>query len=52
MPKYKALKKGYDGVKLREPGEVFEFDGKPGSWMQALDGQAAPAPAVEKPEPK
>lgn len=28
-----AIKKGYDGVKVREIGETFEFDGPLGSWM-------------------
>lgn len=49
MAKYKAIKRGYDGVKLREPGEVFEFSGKAGSWMEPLDKSAAPA---KKGEPK
>lgn len=32
----RAIKRGYDNIKLREPGEVFEWpDGKPApSWTQ------------------
>lgn len=47
--RYKATARGYCGVKIREPGEVFDFDGKPGSWMVPLkDAKAAEA----KQEPK
>lgn len=40
MARYKALKQGYDGVKVREPGEEFEFEGKPGKWMKQVSGKA------------
>jgi len=43
MPKYKALVKGYDGKQIRQPGEVFEFKGKPGKWMQEVKGPGRPA---------
>ncbi len=45
MAKYKAIKPGYDGIKVREAGEEFEFDGKPGSWMETLE-----KPEAEEPE--
>lgn len=47
----KAIKRGFDGVKLREPGETFEFEGKPGSWMEAVKEQAdadTPAETVKE----
>lgn len=37
----KATKRGFDGVKLREPGDTFEFEGKPGSWMEPVKEEAA-----------
>ena len=39
---YKALKRGYDGVKVIEAGEVFMFAGEPGSWMELADKSAKP----------
>ncbi|MBF8177810.1 hypothetical protein [Herminiimonas contaminans] len=29
-----ATKKGFDGVKTREVGEEFSYEGELGSWMQ------------------
>lgn len=54
MAKYKALKRGYDGSKVIEIGEEFEFSGKPGKWMELID-DSKPAPkaqpkAEEKPK--
>lgn len=55
MAKYKAIMKGFDGVKIREPGDVFDFDGPQGRWMKKLDGkedQKAQGGVVSKPEGK
>lgn len=35
--KVRALKKGYDGKQLREKGDVFDYEGKLGSWMEPLE---------------
>lgn len=49
--KVKAIKKGYDGDRLREEGEVFFFEGYKknedgsdnlGSWMEPVE-EAKPA---------
>lgn len=37
MVRYKAIARGYDGAKIREIGEIFDFAGKPGTWMKPLD---------------
>lgn len=37
----RALERGFDGVSLREPGEEFEFDGKPAAWFEPVDKKAA-----------
>lgn len=37
MKKYRAIKRGYDGVVVREVGVIFEFAGKPGSWMVPVE---------------
>jgi len=37
MPFYKAIKKGWDGRRIRKQGEVFPFDGPKGSWMAECD---------------
>lgn len=34
---YKAAKEGWDGRKIRVPGEIFAFAGKKGSWMIPCD---------------
>jgi hypothetical protein len=39
MKRYKAIKKGFDGKQIRHPGEVFDFDGKPGSWMEEVEAK-------------
>lgn len=34
---YKATAKGYaDGVRYN-PGDIFKWDGKPGSWMELVE---------------
>lgn len=43
MAEYKAISRGYDNVKLREPGEKFQFSGKPGKWMEPVDEEAKKA---------
>lgn len=48
MKTYKATARGYDGVTLREKGDVFEFGGKPGSWMVEVKGVKAPVDASAK----
>lgn len=39
MAKYKAIARGYDGKRIIEVGEVFEFAGKRGKWMVPLEGE-------------
>jgi hypothetical protein len=38
MAKYRALQRGFISAGLskglKEAGEVFEFDGEPGKWME------------------
>lgn len=34
--KYRCIAHGYDNVKVREPGEIFEFDGEPAPWMKEI----------------
>lgn len=45
MARYKAKSKGYDGVKLREPGEEFDFSGPQGKWMELVEDK----PKTQKP---
>ncbi len=45
--KYQAIKRGFDGIVVREVGAVFEFEGKPGSWMKPVE-EGAPAVAPVK----
>ena len=37
MPFYKAIKRGWDGRRIRKEGTVFWFDGPKGSWMAECD---------------
>lgn len=49
----KALKKGFDGVQIRMPGEVFPFDAKGeelGSWMEEVEGADLKAAAKKHKE--
>lgn len=41
----KAIKRGFCGVKVREPGEEFPFKGKLGSWMKAVNEEVLPVAA-------
>lgn len=60
--KVKAIKRGFDGVAVREAGEVFEFSGKLGKWMEKVGGaekheacedpHALPVKHAEEQEPK
>lgn len=36
MKTYRATRRGFIGRRLIEPGQTFEFDGKPGSWMEPV----------------
>jgi hypothetical protein len=51
MKKVIAIAKGYDGVVVRNPGDVFEVaDGAKGSWFKAADGDTkGPAAKASKP---
>lgn len=40
MPVYRAKERGYAGGQVREPGDTFAFSGKPGRWMESVDGKA------------
>lgn len=45
----KAKAKGFDGSTTRMPGDVFEFEGKLGSWMEEIKDEAdAPAKGKSK----
>lgn len=37
MPQVRAKAIGYDGLRLRSEGEVFEFSGAPAPWFEYLD---------------
>jgi hypothetical protein len=52
MAMYKAKAKGYDGVKIIEIGEVFEFSGKPGKWMEEVKPEAKKAEEPAKHDKK
>ncbi len=44
-----ATGKGYDGLNIREDGDIFEMpDGATGSWFEPLDEGDAPKPAAKK----
>jgi hypothetical protein len=49
--KVKATERGFDGIKVREPGEVFDYEGKLGTWMEPIEEETAQEPAA-KAEPK
>lgn len=31
-----ALRRGYDGSRIREEHDVFHYEGPPGSWMKEV----------------
>lgn len=39
MKKYKALRTGFDGVQLREAGDVFMFGGQVSDWMEEVSDE-------------
>lgn len=46
--KYVATQRGYIG-RIIEPGETFEYEGKPGSWMKPVaEEKSAEQPADKK----
>ena len=51
MKTYVATQRGYIG-RLIEPGETFEYEGKPGSWMKPVaeekSAEKAEGKSVEK----
>tara|TARA_R110001599_G_scaffold171353_1_gene362434 strand:+ start:446775 stop:446948 length:174 start_codon:yes stop_codon:yes gene_type:complete len=51
--KVQATKVGFDGIKTREIGEVFEFKGELGSWMKEVDAKPADTkkPEADKQKP-
>lgn len=49
MKSYVATQRGYIG-RLIEPGETFEYEGKPGTWMKPVgEEQSAEKTAEKKP---
>lgn len=36
---YIATAKGFDGMAIREKGEIFYFEGPKGSWMEEVDAE-------------
>lgn len=47
----RAIGRGFDGSRVREIGEVFEFKGVLGSWMEPIEAEPAPAKPVKGKEP-
>ena len=50
MAKYKAIKRGFH-ESIREVGDVFEYEGVPGLWMELVE-EKSEAKAETKPEKK
>lgn len=48
--KVRALRMGFDGRQRRRPGEVFEFAGKLGTWMEPVDTAVPLTPQTVRPE--
>lgn len=36
----RALKHGFDGVKVREPGEIFDYGGSVASWFEEIASES------------
>lgn len=53
MAMYKAKERGFVG-RVIEAGEVFNYDGKPGKWMEKIESKEADKgkQAEKKPESK
>lgn len=49
VKKYRATARGYNGVKVVEVGEVFDFAGTPGKWMELVGGKPEAPKAPEVP---
>jgi hypothetical protein len=47
MKTYIATACGFANGRMIEPGEQFEYAGKPGSWMEAVDTKAPKKPKAE-----
>lgn len=45
---YKALKKGFVNNQLVQEGDIFQYDGEPGEWMDAVDKSELKAIAKEQ----
>jgi hypothetical protein len=52
MALYKAIERGFDGIKVREVGEVFEFHGPKGKWMEKVDPAQEPQEVKSAPKLK
>lgn len=48
MAKYKALAKGYAGDRYIEEGEIFEYYGPKGKWMQPVSADTPVTVAVDQ----
>ncbi|XGC82040.1 hypothetical protein ACES2L_06025 [Bdellovibrio bacteriovorus] len=48
MALYIALQRGHDGIVIREKGEQFQFNGKPGKWMKLVSDEKKAAPKKGK----
>lgn len=44
MPKYKLLAKHFINNTIHEEGEIVEYDGKPGNFMERVEEEVQPAP--------
>lgn len=51
-PIFVAIKRGHDGLKVREIGEEFPFLGKPGRWMKLKEEVEAEKAKADKPAAK
>lgn len=47
MPRYRATVRCFVDNRLREEGEVFDYEGPSYPYLEALDRPAAPAPVGE-----
>jgi hypothetical protein len=53
MPKYKAKVRGFidNNKRMVERGEVFNYDGKPGKWMEPVAEDSKPGKPAAKSDP-
>ncbi len=51
MPKYRVLALSYINNALVQPGEVVEYDGKPGANLELMKGEKPWAPSADKRTP-